>query len=127
MIRNRWYVYTMSFLALVAAGSSVVGRSQAPDPPRPLAGPVEDGPFLRPSAGKAAEPTWGIKGGIAVGLWPNGGPRGLIRVYTPYLGQGPHRVMNFRKRPEGPATVAAGARGGRRERRQEDAVVLRVR
>jgi hypothetical protein len=44
----------------------------------------------------AAEPVWGIKGGIAVGLWPAiGGPRGLIRVYTPYLDQGRRRVMNF--------------------------------
>ncbi|MGA7500698.1 MAG: hypothetical protein WBX00_28545 [Isosphaeraceae bacterium] len=42
-----------------------------------------DGPFLRPAEGKAEEPTWGIKGGIAIGLWPNPGPRGLIRVYTP--------------------------------------------
>jgi hypothetical protein len=56
---------------------------------------VEDGPFLRPAAGTAAVPEWGIKGGIAVGLWPNGGPRGLIRVYTPYLGQTRRRVMNF--------------------------------
>jgi hypothetical protein len=38
---------------------------------------------------------WGIKGGIAVGLWPNGGPRGLIRIYTPYLGQARLSVMNF--------------------------------
>jgi hypothetical protein len=66
----------MTFLALVAAASSVGGRTEAPDPLRPLAGPVDDGPFLRPAADKAAEPTWGIKGGIAVGLWPNGGPGG---------------------------------------------------
>ena len=44
-----------------------------------------DGPFLRPAEGKAREPTWGIKGGIAIGLWPHPGPRGLIRVYTPHL------------------------------------------
>ena len=104
---DRWHVYAMSFLALVAAASSVGGRTQAPDPPRSLAGPVEDGPFLRPPTGKDAEPTWGIKGGIAVGLWPNGGPRGLIRVYTPYLDQGRHRVMNF----VAVEPVARGSRG----------------
>jgi hypothetical protein len=95
MDRNRWQVCTMTAFALTIAASSVAAPGEAGDPPRPIAKPVEDGPFLRPAAGKAAEPLWGIKGGIAVGLWPNGGPRGLIRIYTPYLGQGRRRVMNF--------------------------------
>ena len=60
------------------------GELGTPGVPAP---PIEDGPFLRPAAVDDAEPIWGIKGGIAVGLWPNPGPRGLIRVYTPYLGQ----------------------------------------
>jgi hypothetical protein len=38
---------------------------------------------------------WGIKGGIAVGLWPTGGPRGLLRIYAPYLGQPRLRMINF--------------------------------
>jgi hypothetical protein len=50
---------------------------------------------------------WGINGGIAVGLWPNRGPRGLIRIYTPYLGQGRQRVMNF----VAVEPVARGSRG----------------
>ncbi|WP_210420138.1 glycoside hydrolase family 71/99-like protein [Aquisphaera giovannonii] len=57
--------------------------------------PVEDGPFLRPADEDGAEPTWGIKGGIAIGLWPNRGPRGLIRIYTPYLNQPRLTPMNF--------------------------------
>ena len=67
----------------------------AGDPPRVPVPPVEDGPFLRAAAVADAEPTWGIKGGIAVGLWPNPGPRGLIRIYTPYLCQPRLTVMNF--------------------------------
>jgi hypothetical protein len=97
----------MAVFALVAAAPVVAGRAEAADPPRPLAGPVEDGPFLRPAAATAAEPFWGIKGGIGVGIWPTGGPRGLIRVYTPYLGQGPRRVMNF----VAVEPVAGGSRG----------------
>jgi hypothetical protein len=95
MSRKRWHAFTAAVFALVAAAPLVEGWAEAALPPRPLARPVEDGPFLRPAAGTAAEPFWGIKGGIAVGLWPNGGPRGLIRVYTPYLDQGRRRVMNF--------------------------------
>ena len=48
-----------------------------------------------PPRARHAEPTWGIQGGIAIGLWPNPGPRGLIRVYTPYLGQPRLTAMNF--------------------------------
>src|SRR5262245_44068695 len=41
------------------------------------------------------DPHWGFKNGIAVGLWPTDGPRGLIRIYTPYLCQSFQRVVNF--------------------------------
>jgi hypothetical protein len=84
-----------AILISLAATMQVEAREGAGDPPKGLAPPVVDGPFLRPAEGKAAEPTWGIKGGIAIGLWPNPGPRGLIRVYTPYLGQPRLTVMNF--------------------------------
>jgi hypothetical protein len=107
MNRSRRHEFTMAVLALVAAAPVVAGRAKADDPPRPLAAPVEDGPFLRPAAAQAAEPFWGIKGGIAVGIWHTGGPRGLLRVYTPYLGQGRRRVMNF----VAVEPVAGGSRG----------------
>jgi hypothetical protein len=32
---------------------------------------------------------------LAVGLWPASGPRGLIRIYAPYLGQRYPRMVNF--------------------------------
>jgi hypothetical protein len=33
--------------------------------------------------------------GISVGLWPTRGPRGLFRIYAPYLGQARLRSVNF--------------------------------
>jgi len=55
---------------------------------------VRDG-WIVPGEGEAAEPVWGIENGLSVGLWPLPGPRGLIRIYTPYLEQPSKRVMNF--------------------------------
>ncbi len=40
-------------------------------------------------------PVWGLKDGIRVGLAPTPGPRGLLRIYTPYLDQPFPRVVNF--------------------------------
>jgi hypothetical protein len=48
-----------------------------------------------PSQGPTARHSWGIAGGMSIGLWPLPGPRGLIRIYTPYLNQPENRVMNF--------------------------------
>ena len=64
-------------------------------PPDHLAPPIEKDGFVVPAAGDASEPVWGVKDGISVGLWPTGGPRGLLRVYTPYLGQRRLRTLNF--------------------------------
>jgi hypothetical protein len=87
-----WIIAALvSFLAFVPSGA----RGRAGDPPPSLLPPVKDGAFLRPAAGGPAEPTWGIVGGITVGLWPNPGPRGLVRIYTPYLGQPRRTVMNY--------------------------------
>jgi hypothetical protein len=55
---------------------------------------VEDG-WLRPAASGAAEPRWGHPDGMQLGLHPLSGPRGLLRVYTPYLGHDRHRLLNF--------------------------------
>ncbi len=73
-------------LALPAAASA---------PPKVLAPPIERGAFLVPAPGQASEPIWGLRGGIAIGLWPTPGPRGLIRVYAPYLDQPRLQVINF--------------------------------
>jgi len=51
--------------------------------------------WIRPDDRTDASPIWGIEGGIRVGLHPTGGPRGLIRVYAPYLDNPPGQVINF--------------------------------
>jgi hypothetical protein len=77
------------------SGTKKPDRARKTKVPAKLAPPVVKGPWLVPAPGKASEPVWGVKGGIAVGLWPTDGPRGLLRVYTPYLGQSRLRMINF--------------------------------
>jgi hypothetical protein len=60
-----------------------------------LARPVSDGGWVRPSGRRPAEPRWGFAEGIQIGLAPLPGPRGLIRVFTPYLGHADDRLLNF--------------------------------
>jgi hypothetical protein len=74
-----------AFTTLWALGC---GRTHEPTPP-PTAS------WLRPAPGATSEPIWGIEGGLSVGLWPTSGPRGLLRIYTPFLGQPPGRMLNF--------------------------------
>ncbi|MEV4737251.1 MULTISPECIES: hypothetical protein [unclassified Microbacterium] len=40
-------------------------------------------------------PRWGHRDGIQIGIAPLPGPRGLLRVYTPYLDHPPERLVNF--------------------------------
>jgi hypothetical protein len=71
-------------------------RQAGGERPAKLALPVERGGWIVPAPGKESEPVWGIKGGIVVALWPvSGGPRGLLRIYSPYLGQPRGRLINF--------------------------------
>jgi len=56
---------------------------------------VEDG-WLRPATGPGPrEPRWGHPDGMQLGLHPLSGPRGLLRLYTPYLDQPRDRLLNF--------------------------------
>jgi hypothetical protein len=52
-------------------------------------------PWIRPSASVPAEPRWGHADGLHIGLAPLAGPRGLIRVFTPYLDHPRDRLVNF--------------------------------
>ena len=69
------------FLAglLVLSPALSMSAENANQPPTP---PVAEGAFLRPAAGDHPEPVWGLRNGIAVGLWPTAGPRGLLRIYA---------------------------------------------
>jgi hypothetical protein len=55
----------------------------------------QQSPWIRPNGQTGTGPRWGFKNGISVGLWPSPGPRGLIRIYSPYLNQPPGRIMQF--------------------------------
>ena len=49
--------------------------------------------WLQPEGGKPAR--WGHAEGLSISLHPTLGPRGLIRIHAPYLGQPYPRVINF--------------------------------
>lgn len=57
--------------------------------------PVAGAGWVRPGTRAPAEPRWGHEHGLQIGLAPLPGPRGLIRVFAPYLGHAPERVVNF--------------------------------
>lgn len=78
----------------IAVPSSSVAVSQA-QPVRSLAEPVIEGLWLRPNQQHPAEPRWGFADGLQVGLHPLGGPRGLLRIYAPYLDHPRDRLINF--------------------------------
>jgi hypothetical protein len=79
----------------LAYGVAVIVRAE--DVP-PLAPPVIEGRWLRPADTDApARPLWGHAEGLRVGIVPPGGPRGLLRVYAPYLrhDEGEDRLINY--------------------------------
>lgn len=53
--------------------------------------------FVWPGSQEESEASniWGLRNGIQVGLSPTPGPEGLLRIYTPYLGNSHPRVINF--------------------------------
>lgn len=79
---------------MIAAPCNSVAVAQA-QPVRSLAEPVIEGPWLRPNKERPAEPRWGFTDGLQVGIHPLGGPRGLLRVYAPYLDHPRDRLINF--------------------------------
>ncbi len=78
-------------VVFLTVGASVAGEVRA----RRLAPPVVEGRWLRPAAKGPAEPMWGHADGLRVGLWPLPGPRGLLRIYAPYVRLPERRVINF--------------------------------
>jgi hypothetical protein len=60
-----------------------------------LASVVKNGNWIQPSQGKPAQPVWGHVNGIRVGIAPMPGPRGLLRIYAPYLGHKEEKMINF--------------------------------
>ncbi|WP_197529347.1 hypothetical protein [Botrimarina mediterranea] len=83
--RSGWAI--MAAFAVVALVSSPVaaGESSATD----------DAIWVRPSGGAEETPVWGHRDGLRVGIAPLPGPRGLLRVYAPYLGDRDRHVINY--------------------------------
>jgi hypothetical protein len=54
-----------------------------------------DGKWVRGSWHDKPTPIWGHAEGLQIGHAPPGGPRGLLRVYAPYLDQPERHVLNF--------------------------------
>jgi len=60
-----------------------------------LAPPEVNGVWIQPARNKPARPVWGNVNGLQVGLSPMPGPRGLLRIYTPYLGHSEGIMINY--------------------------------
>jgi hypothetical protein len=78
-------------VAQITASSLLFAES----PPGDLHPPVVEGRWLRPASEPPAVPRWGHAEGLQIGVSPLPGPRGLLRVYAPYLGQPEHVMINF--------------------------------
>ena len=57
--------------------------------------PIETTVWLRPAQCDNAMPYWGHRNGIGITVPALRGPRGLIGIQTPYLGQKEYHVLNF--------------------------------
>lgn len=60
-----------------------------------LTEPQRQATWIRPSTRFPAEPRWGFADGLQVGIAPLRGPRGLLRIYAPYLDHPRDRLINF--------------------------------
>lgn len=89
------YVVKKFVLAVVLALAGSTGVAMVI--PDNLQSPVVDGIWLRPAGTTPSEPTIGFDKGIRIGLWPSPrGPRGIIRIYAPYvLPEKKHPLINF--------------------------------
>lgn len=83
------------FLFLMSTVYYGYGQTNLQIEPKTLAIPQENGIWLQPAQKTKAQPVWGFVNGIRIGIAPLSGPRGLIRIYTPYLGHDEFVVTNF--------------------------------
>lgn len=84
-----------TLLFLVSGAFYGYGQTNLHIEPETLAAPVRNGVWIQPAQNTKAQPVWGFVDGIRIGIAPLGGPRGLIRIYTPYLKHDKLEVTNF--------------------------------
>ena len=79
-------------------------NSPAAVPPSPA---LPSGLWIRPAGSAPREPRWGHREGMQLGLSP--APRGLLQIFTPYLGHPQERLVNYiAVEPVPVGTVARG-------------------
>ena len=88
MKQGRW-TRVLGCLCLVCVGFFALGQDSSSTSTD--AGTL----WVRPSSEHPTQPLWGHVNGLRVGLWPMTGPRGLLRVYAPYLGHAEERMINY--------------------------------
>ena len=86
-------LFVLAFFLLTARYS--YGQTDLKIDPSTLTPPQENGSWLQPAQRTKAQPVWGFANGIRIGIAPLDGPRGLIRIYTPYLEHEEFVVTNF--------------------------------
>lgn len=84
--------YSFIFFLLLTTTACNLKKSQKE---MELLSPDTSGVWIQPGLNEPAIPLWGHKDGIRIGLSPLKGARGLVRIYTPYLGHEPDEVMNY--------------------------------
>jgi hypothetical protein len=100
-------IFTLLFVGIGTQFSTVQAESKNESPV--LAEPVQNGIWLQPAQDTPAQPIWGFKDGIRVGIAPVTSPRGLISIHTPYLNVSDLRFVNYIALE--PITKADNARG----------------
>lgn len=80
----------ISMFFSIFASDSVIGQNIDD-----YSSPVNNGKWVQPSQDYPSIPLWGHVNGIRVGLAPTPGPRGLLRIFTPYLDHKEYKVFNF--------------------------------
>lgn len=90
MKKNRGYLFILLSIFQLTAFRPLL--AQKIDPLSPV---ESNGIWIQPSASYPSVPTWGHKEGIRIGIAPTPGPRGLIRIYAPYLGHREDKMINF--------------------------------
>lgn len=88
-----WDVYRLAIGAPLPAAPAGAGTTASVGAVGTSSDSVEASVWLQPDSSNRNAPRWGHPDGIQVGIEPGLGPRGLLRVFAPYLGSA--RLLNF--------------------------------